>query len=905
MKIFLGETDQKLINTFNQNTKDVNSAIERLTTGYKINSVKDDAATSAIISKMAVKLSASNIAETNIDIGMAMLSTAENTFAVMQSHMDRIRNLAVQAANEVYTEDQIKAIQLEINQRLDEVIRLQDTTEFNGMNLFCGKYHLDGNKTYVTDEITGVNEVNTPITFSMPVIRAVSDVSVLSSVLSPAPKALTTITIGVNKYDVTGVQGVDFDYTYDAQTDLVTFTGENVSVNAHSGQNNKIIFDINNGSYTASDGTTIITVNGDGNTINSVNGDDSIIISSTADKTKINGNKNVNLSITNNGSNTDFSQCIGFPENLPDSGFLNFSGNETIDVIIQDKEYSIKNNSTSSSVLTWDLNEFGEISISCHNFNIIAAANQSDKLIINGSNNSIDTADLDDIVTITGNNNIVNGGTGTDIVNLRSGFNETSSVEQINLSGSGQFVASSENILLNVGGKTYSIKSNGSKEVVEYSKSGTNFILSGNNLNIVSNNDTEKLNFRLNGNNNSISQLGIDEIISIVGSNNIINAVGIDNFYNIQGDTNIFNGSTGKDSVAINLGTNNTINTNAGNDVITVSTPNNIINAGDGDDVIFNYANNNLNGGSGIDTVHDSSINSSYSGIERISLNNNSGDFVLNNGESYEFVMGNFSYRITANTDTSFHYSYSTTAVMIDANGLTIDALNNSDPNLFITGNNNTINSGDAANNIVITGNNNNLVSGDGDNNITVVGNENTIKSGGGNDLITLNKGEDNKVDGGAGSDLILSYANNTIFTGIETIYQKTQDKNLQVGINSSENSVVKVSTGFLIGKTTIDVSTSELARRAIDTCDEISSEIVDKMLNLGASQNRLESALDANTVQITNLTSSLSTARDADVSFISSKFIQSQILQNATQTLMSVTRNFTRDSILGIFESL
>jgi flagellin len=65
-------------------------------------------------------------------------------------------------------------------------------------------------------------------------------------------------------------------------------------------------------------------------------------------------------------------------------------------------------------------------------------------------------------------------------------------------------------------------------------------------------------------------------------------------------------------------------------------------------------------------------------------------------------------------------------------------------------------------------------------------------------------------------------------------------------------------------------------------------NQLSQKATELGAAQNRLESALESNLVQMDNLTSSLSTIRDADISEVSSDFIRQQILQQAAATLMS-----------------
>ena len=112
---------------------------------------------------------------------------------------------------------------------------------------------------------------------------------------------------------------------------------------------------------------------------------------------------------------------------------------------------------------------------------------------------------------------------------------------------------------------------------------------------------------------------------------------------------------------------------------------------------------------------------------------------------------------------------------------------------------------------------------------------------------------------------------------------------NLQVGIDSSEHSSIKVNTAFSINnlfscrKIGIGNNGSLLS-----TIDEIINKVNTKQTEYGAAQNRLESALDEISTQYENLTSSRSTLRDADIAEVSSEYIRQQILQQASATLLS-----------------
>ena len=92
-----------------------------MTTGYKINRAKDDAAGYSIASQMEAKLSSYDVASNNAQIGLDMLTTTEENYTLINDHLLRIRDLAEQAANGTYSEDSRTAIEAEIASRLAEI----------------------------------------------------------------------------------------------------------------------------------------------------------------------------------------------------------------------------------------------------------------------------------------------------------------------------------------------------------------------------------------------------------------------------------------------------------------------------------------------------------------------------------------------------------------------------------------------------------------------------------------------------------------------------------------------------------------------------------------------------------------------------------------------------------------
>ncbi len=119
-------------------TDTLNTAIERMTTGYKINSAKDDAAGYSIAAQMEAKLSSYDVASNNAQIGLDMLTTTEENYSLIVDHLQRIRDLTEQAANGTYSDDSRAAIEAEISARLAEIDRVAGSAEYNGMNLMDG-----------------------------------------------------------------------------------------------------------------------------------------------------------------------------------------------------------------------------------------------------------------------------------------------------------------------------------------------------------------------------------------------------------------------------------------------------------------------------------------------------------------------------------------------------------------------------------------------------------------------------------------------------------------------------------------------------------------------------------------------------------------------------------------------
>lgn len=119
-------------------TTSLNNAIERMSTGYKINHAKDDAAGFSIANNWQTKIGSLDIASDNASMGADMLKTAEENYSLITEHLQRVRDLTEQAANGTYGADSLKAIASEMTARLNEIDRIAANAEFNGISLMKG-----------------------------------------------------------------------------------------------------------------------------------------------------------------------------------------------------------------------------------------------------------------------------------------------------------------------------------------------------------------------------------------------------------------------------------------------------------------------------------------------------------------------------------------------------------------------------------------------------------------------------------------------------------------------------------------------------------------------------------------------------------------------------------------------
>ncbi|KHS93175.1 flagellin [Pectobacterium brasiliense] len=145
-------------NNLNKSQSSLGTAIERLSSGLRINSAKDDAAGQAIANRMTAQVKGLTQAARNANDGISLTQTAEGNLNEINNNLQRIRELAVQASNDTNGSTDRDSIKKEMQLRLDEIDRVAKSADFNGKKL------LDASGISVSIQVganTGANEVIT------------------------------------------------------------------------------------------------------------------------------------------------------------------------------------------------------------------------------------------------------------------------------------------------------------------------------------------------------------------------------------------------------------------------------------------------------------------------------------------------------------------------------------------------------------------------------------------------------------------------------------------------------------------------------------------------------------------------------------------------------------------------
>ena len=131
------------------NTEALRGSMEKLSSGMKINRAGDDAAGLAVSEKMRSQIRGLNQASRNVQNGVSFIQTTEGYLQQTTDILQRIRELAVQSANGLYSDEDRMQIQVEVSQLVSEVDRIASSAQFNGMNMLTGRFSKEADNSMI------------------------------------------------------------------------------------------------------------------------------------------------------------------------------------------------------------------------------------------------------------------------------------------------------------------------------------------------------------------------------------------------------------------------------------------------------------------------------------------------------------------------------------------------------------------------------------------------------------------------------------------------------------------------------------------------------------------------------------------------------------------------------------
>lgn len=664
------------------------------------------------------------------------------------------------------------------------------------------------------------------------------------------------------------------NYKYDVVTGKVTFYGVRMDISAQTDVEHNVeiygsLLTFNGGNL----GNTIVDY-----TISSIikggNGDDNITVKGTWGHIYgLDGNDNITVEVhcyllnTGNGNNV-----VTINVNLgAESSIVGGSGDDTY----------ILNGSVTNMTDNGGNNIYH---LKSDNISVTGGSG-NDTFYVSGNNNFVAGASGDDYFIVTGNNNTLDGGTGNDLYTDSGSGTKIQNMNYDPNSGELNFTYFGEVKTFELDGNIYTVTNNNNgQNTLKFSKNPNTGILSLDGSKFTIDSPDVKNKIDIYGDNNTINGGALADIITVQsGSNNIINGgAGNDNLV-LNSENNSLIGGEGDDTLTLNASTNLEVNGGAGNDTLNIISNNNTnIAAGAGDDNIkVSGTGNNIEAGSGNNSI---------------TLNAGNNTIIAGDGNN-SFKVGSDNNTITAGNGKN--------NIGISGSGNTLTS-GNSSGTVNINGDNNDVTLLDGKNNIVINGNSNTYTGGKDVDTIKISGDNNYAEGGGADDKFTVVKGHNNTVDGNDGTrNTLRDYGVDTTYSNIMKIINQPFELNIKVDIGSGDDKYISTSLNLELYDFSVDLTTPDSARTALDMIDEMLSNVSSQLVNIGAAINRLEFVLDEQNIKIENMISTRSTLRDADVAKESANYIRYQILQQAGATLMSATRNLNAQNVLGLIGQL
>ena len=183
-------------------TDQVQGNIEKLSSGQRINRAGDDASGLAVSEKMRMQIRGLNQAQKNIQNGVSFIQATEGYLQETTDILGRIRELSIQSANGIYSDEDRMQIQVEVSQLIDEVDRIASSAQFNGMNMLTGAFAAESITGRIMQFHIGANVdqnervyIGTMTAQSLGLIGAQGDASAKLSIASPESANMAIATV--------------------------------------------------------------------------------------------------------------------------------------------------------------------------------------------------------------------------------------------------------------------------------------------------------------------------------------------------------------------------------------------------------------------------------------------------------------------------------------------------------------------------------------------------------------------------------------------------------------------------------------------------------------------------------------------------------------------------------------
>lgn len=721
-----------------ENTLGLNNSINRMTTGYKVNRAKDNAAGYSIITDLSKKISSMLQVQQNTEDGIALLQTAEGGLEEIQKLLERLRDLATQASNGTYDADAREAMQAEADEILEQIEQIRNVTSYNGKNLF----ETEQNSNTPVSRLSNLVRSASPSALMSSRVMSISDEDTVSGAFDFSSGETKTVTIDGVSYTVTNNASVSasLSYTKDKSTGVLTISANKMTIKGQADVAHNLV------------------INGSSNNVYGGDKNDSLALANAVNRD--------NRLYGGAGDDT-FTNVASTVHNL----FYGDAGNDTF-------------------------NLYGLATVWAGDGDDIINLNYS---VPTNSNPNANGGSGDDIFNINANNWCCYGNSGEDTFNIKSGVQNTfvdggDGTNAINDNGTNTIKANVPNAnaysevfaigatkTLTINGKEYTITNTASYvQNLVYSINGDTIEFRGTYFKITGNSE-QSHNVKLLSQRMTFTGGNLKDTIIVADTARyatIYGGSGDDYIENNAADVYMW-GQDGNDTIINNGGNSCLIFAGNGDDTVEITKgTGHYLDAGDGNDnvtVLGSASNATIYGGAGTNKITNKSVhNIGISGFgdadncSAVVINPSASKTVTINGVSYSLVnqlsdrtsVVLYNYN-SVSGETSFWGSY------VDVHGKT----DNIAYNVVVSGAYNNCYGGELDDKLTAKGwvvslhgksGNDTLIQnsywaktygGKGDDTIIANQSGSFIYGEAGNDTITINVSTSNEIDGGTGDD--------------------------------------------------------------------------------------------------------------------------------------------------------